>query len=515
MARPKVNPDSIEKVCPICNKTYQCVWQRRLKQKYCGKVCANADPAVKKKIVSSQEKTYGAKYGGHPMTTDAVKENFKAAMVKTHGVDHPAKMANHMVKVKRTNLDRHGAENYNNLDQIKATCLERFGVENVANSPEIAEQRSETKISNHYDNVVRFCTEHSITPMFTRNEYVGYHFTNEYNFKCNVCGHAFASSVYSYKHFMCPKCSPTGKNHIEAAIYDFISNLLPGTNIKSRDRTVLYGKELDFYIADKKFAIEHNGLYWHSETAGGVAPEYHVNKTKACAFHGIRLIHIFEDEWITSQEIVKSVISSMFNVYLRRMGARKCHIEEVTHEQATEFLNTNHLQGSDNAPIRYGLFEGSSLVSLMTFGKTRFSVNGGWEMYRFCNKLGYHVSGGASRLFNHFVQKHLPERIVSYCDRRYFTGELYQKLGFQFVDNTSIGYHYISPDFKVRFNRMTFMKHLLKDKLEKFDESLTEWQNMQSNGFDRIWDCGMLRFIWKPAVEDMRRSTTLHELRDS
>ena len=29
-----------------------------------------------------------------------------------------------------------------------------------------------------------------------------------------------------------------------------------------------------------------------------------------------------------------------------------------------------------------------------------------------------------------------------------------------------------------------------------FDPHLTEWQNMQLNGYDRIWDCGHYKFEW-------------------
>jgi hypothetical protein len=30
-----------------------------------------------------------------------------------------------------------------------------------------------------------------------------------------------------------------------------------------------------------------------------------------------------------------------------------------------------------------------------------------------------------------------------------------------------------------------------------FDAKLTEWQNMQANGYDRIWDCGDYIFLWQ------------------
>ena len=39
---------------------------------------------------------------------------------------------------------------------------------------------------------------------------------------------------------------------------------------------------------------------------------------------------------------------------------------------------------------------------------------------------------------------------------------------------------------------MKYQKYKLKDKLEKFDESLTEVQNMYNNGYNRIFDCGNL-----------------------
>jgi hypothetical protein len=36
---------------------------------------------------------------------------------------------------------------------------------------------------------------------------------------------------------------------------------------------------------------------------------------------------------------------------------------------------------------------------------------------------------------------------------------------------------------------------MLKDKLKDFDPVLSEWENMQMNGYDRIWDCG--NFIYE------------------
>jgi hypothetical protein len=44
---------------------------------------------------------------------------------------------------------------------------------------------------------------------------------------------------------------------------------------------------------------------------------------------------------------------------------------------------------------------------------------------------------------------------------------------------------------------MEFQKHKLSKKLSIFDANKTEWDNMIVNGYDRIWDCGNRKFVWR------------------
>ena len=99
-----------------------------------------------------------------------------------------------------------------------------------------------------------------------------------------------------------------------------------------------------------------------------------------------------------------------------------------------------------NSSIKIGLFYNNELVSLMTFGKMRMAMGskseiGEYEMYRFCNKLNTSIVGGASKLFKYFLKTYNPHKITSYADRRYFDGNLYEKLGFTlyFLSYTCIG----------------------------------------------------------------------------
>lgn len=496
--KPKQMPNLISKTCKTCDKEFFVPNQERTRKRiYCSKSCKNQDPIIKSGMIQKQKETFLKKYGGHPMTTDSTKENFKKSMFEKYGVENALSNKGLMAKVGETKLERYGNKKYNNIEKMKETFMKNYGVDNPCKRIDIKEKIRSTLTNNNYDNLLFVSKERKLSPLFNREDYSGYTWENKYMFKCDCCSNKFETTIYNHKTIFCPTCNPTGKNIVEQEIYEFISTLIPTEAIKISDRTVLVGKELDFYVKDKKIAIEHNGLYWHAENANGKDKLYHLNKTKSCAFHGIRLIHIFEDEWTYKKTIVKSIIKNQFGLFNKKIHGRDCTIKEVSPPEKNKFLEENHIQGGDKSSIKIGLYLGDELVSIMTFGISRFDKNVQYEMFRFCNKLGYKIHGGASKMFSYFVKKYSPQTIISYSDRRYFTGEIYGKLGFSLNNITPPNYYYIEKNYKSRLGRMNFQKHKLKDKLKIYDESLSEWENMKNNGYDRIWDCGNIKWIWK------------------
>jgi len=274
----------------------------------------------------------------------------------------------------------------------------------------------------------------------------------------------------------------------EQFIFDFISSNYNG-DVKRSDRSVINPCELDIYIPDLKLAFEYNGLYWHSQT---IKPDknYHLNKSIECYRQGIRLIHIFENEWIEKGDIVKSRILNMLRKS-NRIYARKCKIVNVNNLTKLDFLNSNHIQGNCVSNINIGLEYENQLVSIMTFGKSRFNKNYEYELLRFCNIINHTVIGGASKLLKSFIKSYSPSSIISYADLRYSDGNLYNKLGFDFIRRSPPNYWYFKNgnDMKL-YNRVQFQKHKLLNKLEIFDSNLTEYDNMLNNGYHRIFDCG-------------------------
>ena len=76
-------------------------------------------------------------------------------------------------------------------------------------------------------------------------------------------------------------------------------------------RSIISDKELDLYYQEKKIAIEFNGIYWHSDKFKD--RDYHYNKFKLCADNNILLISVFEDQWNSNKDRIKSYIRDTFN----------------------------------------------------------------------------------------------------------------------------------------------------------------------------------------------------------
>ena len=259
----------------------------------------------------------------------------------------------------------------------------------------------------------------------------------------------------------CLKCFQEQKySKAEEEIYNYLKQLIPDLNILKNNRNILdNGKELDLYIPELSLAIEYNGLYWHSEKYR--ENNYHQEKYKECLSKGIRLIQIFEDEWLNHEDIVKDRLKHILNLTENKIYARKCKIMKLENKDVRDFLDDNHIQGYCNAQVIYGLFYDTGLceelVSLMSFDKQ--VKDGVYEFLRFVSLKDYSVIGGASKLFNHFIKEHKPEEIYSYCDLRWSQGNLYKALGFEEISIRKPNYFYISG--LERLDKSNFNKDIL------------------------------------------------------
>jgi len=316
------------------------------------------------------------------------------------------------------------------------------------------------------------------------------------------CGNQYQRGVRSeINPRLCKHCFPVlGTSRAEIELKEWITNSI-GVDVVVGSRSILDdGFELDLVIPSLKIAIEYNGLYWHSESAGK-SKWYHITKLNKCQEKGLRLVQIFEDEWINHQDIVKQRLLFLLNiVQSNKVFARKTKLISISSKQSKEFCNKHHIQGAGTGHICYGLSYNEKLVAIMEFGhlskaKGQSNTQGHYELTRYCSDG--QVVGGAGKLLKAFVKDHTPEMIISYCDLRWNTGNLYQQLGFAHQGNTVPNYWYTIG--QNRYHRFKFRKDVLVK--QGHDASKTEREIMADLGYHVIWDCGHGKWIWNKKAE--------------
>lgn len=316
---------------------------------------------------------------------------------------------------------------------------------------------------------------------------------------CPVHG-IFKQSIFD--HYImgngCPKCG-NKKSRLE----DFIEKFLLRYDVKFEQHKLglISPYEVDFYLPDYKTAIEVNGLRYHSEFNGNKKRRYHLNKTKLCAEKGIKLIHIFEDEIVHKPNIVINKLRSILNLKKIRIHGRKCEVKEISTELKSNFLNKYHLQGDDNSTVKLGLFFKNRLISVMTFGYIKGESNKimeesrRYDLKRYCGISSAYVLGGAGKLLKYFERNYNPSYIISYADKRWSTGEVYFNLEFNHLRDNPPNYRVTTGRYPyITYHKKSFQKDKLDKKLKNYDENISEWENLKANGWDRIWDCGLMVF---------------------
>ena len=311
-------------------------------------------------------------------------------------------------------------------------------------------------------------------------------------------------SVHILQKCGCPKCSHI-VSRAESEIADFVSKYYKV--VKNSRKILPSGKELDIYIPSLRIAIEYCGMKWHSEPYKD--KNYHVDKLNECNENGIKLITVFEYEFLTNHDLVLGKISHILgiNKEKERIYARKCIVKEIETSVSKGFLVKNHIQGHSNGTVHLGCFHGDKLIGVMVFLKN-MKNDSMWTLSRFATDNEYICCGVGSKMFKYFTKNYDFTSIVSFADRRWTVDDksnLYTKLGFSLDKILSPDYHYTktSYDYIHKFSCRKMKLH------KKYGLSLrlTESKMTERLGLCKIWNCGLLRYVYKK--EDMNKNHIL------
>lgn len=483
--------------CVVCNGPT--AWNKMKGGSYrdcCSNRCATANPLRKDKIKTTNLKVHG---GVSPMSNAAVKQKIKNTNTERYGVDHPWKSKKVQHNIKKTMIERYGVEHALQSEQIKSkfkqTCVDRYGCDNPRKSPTTKNKIKSTNQQRYgvdYFNQTKLSADTLSTlsnKKWMVDAYVTHQMSSESISDMLECD---PSTVLKYIHYHNIPISPNHRSSGEIQLSTYINSLAITTITNTT--SVIPPHELDIYIPSHKIAIEFNGVYWHSELQNKTK-NYHLSKTQRCLDQDIQLIHISNNDWNDKRDIIQNRLQhKLSSASISPIYARKCVVEEISPSTTKTFITTHHIQGPRPATTHLGLYHNNTLVMVMSISKHK---KWEWEIIRMCSLFGVSVVGGAGKLFKYFISVHKPNAVLSYADRSWGEGLVYQHMGFTHNGNTPPNYRYFhTKDPSKTYSRLQFQKHKLEGVLDVYDHQLTEWENMVLNGYDRIWDCGSARWLW-------------------
>lgn len=284
------------------------------------------------------------------------------------------------------------------------------------------------------------------------------------------------------------------RSQLEHKVKDLLDSL--GVEYVQNDRTIIAPMEIDFYLPEYRVGIEVGSLFWHSEVNAGRSKNYHYDKWLQCKHNNIELYQWFDDDIRDSWPVIESKIRYVTKNIHTSIGARCVDIDfHPALADMRALLDENHIQGFTNhREYNVGAVHQNQLVGLMCFAKRKNHI----ELVRYVTKLGSTYPGLFSKLLGHSLSAiKYQGSVVSFSNNCHSNGGLYAANGFV-QDKILPAAYWYTQNYHDRYNRQNFTKAKIQKRFNlsaHYVNSKTEWQLMQEQGYDRIWDAGKIRWV--------------------
>ena len=486
--------------CRTCTNELKFNGNSRKYPIYCSKNCEKSDPKrtefLQEKLIRTKE-TNIKKYGvDNPLKNDNIKEKIINTNIKKYGVDNPFKSTNIQHKAKDTMMKRYGAEHALQIDEFKEkilnTTIEKYGVKNVLLSTQIQEKIKQT-------NIIKYGAYHASKQHIDKS--ILELLQDEDKFKKLITGRSSHELIKEFGispstfHIFVRKYSaktlllPPNKNSFERLIAEILDS--NSISYEFENKSILSGKELDFYIPQHNLAIEVGAYHYHLDKKYN-DPLYHQTKWNNCLNQNITLLQYFDKDLDENINLIESKILRMCGISVPVIGARKCTLGAVSNEDERTFLKEYHIQGPNLLRNwKLGAYYNNELVALMSI-----YVNGNEaKLIRWCTKIDSSYSGLFSRMLSNFKKTGFSGRLETFSNNFYGNGKVYDSSGFRLDHVTAPGMFYYKNN--TIEHREKYQKHKLHRIFKLSDEELkkTADQIMQDNGYTKFYDAGHTKWI--------------------
>lgn len=464
---------------------------------FCSVKCANNDNTKKTNIKASTKKKYGK--DSYAKTTEfAVKRD--QSNMEHWGTTNPNQLNTIYQKRKNTLLQRYGVEaplqSKTIKNKAKQTRLERYFTDNIQQIPGVIEKTKNTKRKRYGcdNNSQQHISDDVLAKLNSYEWLFDNHVTKQRS--CVSIGNelgVYNTTIHRYLHIHNINIRRWMVSSPEHEIHEVLTKC--GIQHTTSERKLISPYELDIYIPSMNLAIEYCGLYWHTDRHQRIDAQYHRRKYLRCEQLGVRLITIFEDEWLENKELVtKKILHLVQKNKEVCIYARQTKVVKISNAEKRAFLDTNHIQGNGPGSVSYGLRDQqNNLVAVMTCIVTQCDQ---YILNRYATACI--VPGGFSKLLKHIESVSKWSTIISFADLRWSNGALYDANGFECDKVLSPDYHYVVNN--TRKHKFGYRHTGLAKKLAVYDPELSERENCEINGLYRIWDCGKKRYVKRNTI---------------
>ena len=221
-----------------------------------------------------------------------------------------------------------------------------------------------------------------------------------------------------------------------------------------------------------------------------------------CVSHGYKMILVYDVEYNSNKKLVIEKLRYSFKKKndIEKINARQCKVVEILKADAEDFLKKNHIQGFSKSSVYLGAYSGNKLCGVMTFKLNPMNSDEEWELNRFATDINVSCRVLGSKMLNYFIKMKNPINIVSFADKRFsdIKNNLYEKIGFKLHSETQASYKYfnrVDENDTLLYHKMFFNKRKLNKKYG-FPLTMTETEMAKELGYDRVWDCGLIKYVW-------------------
>lgn len=326
-----------------------------------------------------------------------------------------------VIKGKHTNFIKYDNENWNNIEQINRTKrnnIDKDGLNSFQRAAIHAKETFNKKFGVNNGSQIHITNFKDIN-----KEFFIYNFVKHGLFDSKSCAAYFNINIACVNHYKKKFNINVPNSHTKQRELLNIIKLFYNKEIKYNCRTIIKPKELDIYIPEKKLAIEFNGIYWHSMNKG-CNINYHQQKSIMCLEKGIKLIHIYDNEW--NNKITRKIILAELKRNLcNDIQYKNYIIENINYLTYRNFCIKNNFNISKKYNICLGVFINNKLVQV-------FTLMSRTNTYKIINNYidSDYNTDFTTTLLDYTINNYNPKIILCNIDFNKDDGNIYKNYGF-------------------------------------------------------------------------------------